>query len=95
MPMYVVRAKARKEAQQQLAQYIERQRAKGRRIDRIINCVDVGHNLYNPAKAYIDENGRNIAPSKKKNKESPIYSDGSFSAAGKQKVRGKSKPPRF
>ncbi|ELW2866034.1 hypothetical protein QMI71_004430 [Salmonella enterica] len=98
MPMYVVRAKAKRAEQERLAQYIERQKSKGDRINRIINCVDAGYNLYSPAKVYIDENGESILPSKKikkKNKGSEIYSDGSFSATGKQKIRGKSKPPRF
>lgn len=95
MPMYVVRTKKMLAEQQRLSRFLEKR--KGNRIDRIIHAVEDSYNLYSSSKNYINENGENIAPSKtkKKKKSNSIYPEGYFSATGKQKIRGKSKPPRI
>ena len=86
MPMHVVRTKRMKDEIERQKLWCEKQKAKGSNVDRAINSK-----FMPPGKDDVpEEDDLSLNPPAIK---SNFQRDG-YSAIGRQKMRGKSKPPR-
>jgi hypothetical protein len=95
MPMYVVRIKRMRAEQQRIAQLSEKQKSKGNKVDRAIKNVETDFILQSIIRnktSIIDD--YDLA-SRKTQIRKGSNAEGDYSATGKQKIRGKSKPPRL